>query len=230
MKDAGNPASSSIFVIGLKLCLICAVSAVSLGALNVFTEQAIEDQKIKEEEQTLEVLVPPGMTAEEKVFLKEPGVVQGFYTLIKGGRKAAYILDLKGSGYGGDMKMLTAYQLDGSIIAARLLDNLETPGLGKKAESESYMRRFAGTGGSQNPVPVSKEMLAVTSAARTSAVPAAAGTRQGAKKRLSFGVWFLGDPSAADADSVSGATITFLGVAEALAGGAEYVREKRGGE
>jgi electron transport complex protein RnfG len=79
---------------------------------------------------------------------------------------------------------------NGTIRAVRLMDNSETPGLGKKAENPDYMNKFIGTGGPDHPVPVRKSSL-----------------------------------SAAEADAVTGATITFLGVSRALAEGARYIRE-----
>ena len=218
MKEAKN----QIFMIGLKLCIVCAVSAVSLGALNEATEPAIFAQRAKEEAQALNALVPPNMTAGQKVRLEEAGIVQGYYPLEKDGQILSYILDLKGLGYGGDMKLMAAIEADGTIIAVRLLDNLETPGLGKKAEAEGYMDKFLSTGTSASPVPISKEMLAQQ---RSSADSGPQRSRQ-----LTFGAWFLGDSSDGDADSISGATITFLGVAEALAAGSEYARTHGGAD
>jgi electron transport complex protein RnfG len=100
------------------------------------------------------------------------------------------ILELIGDGYGGDMKILARYGPEGVIQAVTLMDNLETPGLGKKAETPEYMEKFIGTGGRDKPVPVRKNML----------VPG-------------------------EADAITGSTITFLGVSQALAEGARYILE-----
>ena len=58
-----------------------------------------------------------------------------------------WILDLTGKGYGGDMKILASYKEDGTIMDIVLMDNAETPGLGKKAEKSEYMDKYRSTGG-----------------------------------------------------------------------------------
>ena len=105
------------------------------------------------------------------------------------------LLELEGSGYGGEMNILARYDWDGTVRAVRLMDNSETPGLGKKAENPAYMEKFIGTGSQENPVPVRKDMLA-----------------------------------SGEADAVTGATITFLGISKALSEGAEYVQAVSGGK
>jgi electron transport complex protein RnfG len=78
------------------------------------------------------------------------------------------------------------------VIDARLLANAETPGLGKKAESPSYMEKFQDTGSEQS-VPVKKDEL-----------------------------------EKADADSISGATVTFSGIAKTIAYGSDFVKSLGG--
>jgi electron transport complex protein RnfG len=71
------------------------------------------------------------------------------------------------------------------------MQNSETPGLGKEAESAGYMEeKFVGTG-DEEPVPTT-----------------------------------AGDLPPEQAEAVSGATITFMGIADALATGSAYVKER----
>jgi electron transport complex protein RnfG len=141
-----------------------------------------------------------------------------------------HVLALTGSGYGGELKLLVYYGVDGAIRAARLVENTETPGLGKKAETAGYMAMFTGTGAAR-PVPVSKEMLAggaTGSPGGRAAVGAFAGRVPWIRaSRAGLGAWLFGDASggtAGGADAVTGATITFRGVAAALAEGAQFVK------
>ncbi len=177
----------SIFSSGAKLFLICAVSAVALGAINSVTEPLIAQRKILELKNALKELTPDAVAGEAQVLADDP-VVRTRYPVSEGGDTVGAILELTGSGYGGDMKILARFDIDGTVRAVKLMDNLETPGLGKKAEKPAYMEKFLGTGGAR-PVPVKKNMLQ-------------------------------------DADSVTGATITFLGIAKALDRGARYIREE----
>jgi hypothetical protein len=86
-----------------------------------------------------------------------------------------------------DMQILAGYRGDGEVFSAVLMQNAETPGLGKEAENPSYMEMFIGHGG-EGDVPTSTSEL-----------------------------------ESAEADAVSGATLTFLGIARALEAGSDYV-------
>jgi RnfABCDGE-type electron transport complex G subunit len=236
---------------GLKLFLICAVAAVTLGFINEITEPVIIETRENEEKEALNALfeqeewikitaVPFSLSGEyfeqqlldkaqdkeAKQFLvycydfdsnndmyllkkdlsfsdrkelgelftalgcKPEAPVIAYYPVEQSGRIAGYALDLLGSGYGGDMKIIAGYRTDGSIKNIKLLDNSETPGLGKKAEAEGYMDKFIGTG-ADIPVPVIKNML----------------------------------KNQKEIDAVTGATITFMAIADALREGSDFVKK-----
>ena len=181
----------TILITGLKLFGICAVAALALGAVNSITEPRIAQYKIEQLRQALAELTPDAQ-AGEAVEVAENPVVATRYPVLEDGQEVGSLLELVGTGYGGDMKILARYDRSGEIRAVKLMDNEETPGLGKKAESPGYMDKFIGTGTAGDPVPTRKDML-----------------------------------PASEADAVTGATITFLGVAKALAEGSRFVREGR---
>jgi electron transport complex protein RnfG len=114
------------------------------------------------------------------------------YPVLEDGKERGSLLELVGTGYGGDLKILARYDASGEVRAVKLMEDEETPGLGKKAESPGYMDKFIGTGTAGNPVPTRKDMLA-----------------------------------GGEADAITGATITFLGVSKALAEGSRFVRQGR---
>jgi electron transport complex protein RnfG len=176
----------NVVIIGVKLFAVCAVAALTLGGINAITEPVIIQRKIMELQKALDELTPDAET-QEAVEVPDNPVIVKRYPVTKGGERVGMLLELEGSGYGGEMKILVRYDEDGSIRAVKLMDNTETPGLGKKAENPAYMEKFLGTGSSANPVPVRKAML-----------------------------------NSGDADAITGATITYLGVSKALAEGAKY--------
>jgi electron transport complex protein RnfG len=165
-----------------KLALICALSALILGVVNSITEPAIAIRKTAELKAALSSLLEEG-TPGAREDLSDSSVILSRYPVEATGD---WILELNGKGYGGDMKILASYRKDGSIMDVVLMDNSETPGLGKKAEKSEYMDKFRGSGGS-TPVPVSKDALE-------------------------------------SPDAVSGATITFVGIATPLQEGSVYVQ------
>jgi RnfABCDGE-type electron transport complex G subunit len=239
---------------GGKLFIICAIAAVILGLINEVTEPEIKKNQTKEQEQALKAmftqdtwveipavpfsfsakdfednLLKKCKTTEQKQFLaysydfdgnngtynlkkdlsledrkklgdlfndigyKNMGPVKSYFPVVQNQAVAAYALKIIGNGYGGAMTIIAGYNTDGSIRDVKLLDNSETPGLGKKAEAEGYMNKFIGTGGDK-PVPVIKNML---------------------KDRKEI-------------DAVTGASITFMGIADALRSGSDFVKKIEG--
>jgi electron transport complex protein RnfG len=144
---------------GGKLFAICTAAAIILGLVNAVTQPAIRQRKVLELQQALARLTPAGARVGEGVAVSDQPVVRAYYPVSVPGRPGGAILELKADGYGGEMKLLARYGNDGEIQDALLMDNAETPGLGKKAETAAYMRKFLGTGGAGRPVPVRKEML-----------------------------------------------------------------------
>lgn len=175
-----------------RLAIICAVAAIALAFVNAFT-------------------APEIAAYQERVLLEALSAVAGDYTVGEGqdpddemisasyvlmdsqGSISGMILKIRALGYGGPMGLLVGYENDGTVIGVRLLENAETPGLGKEAEKDAYMEKFLGKGGSSGKIPQRKSDLA----------PAAA-------------------------DQISGATITFTGIAKALDYGAIFVKSMGG--
>ena len=181
----------TIVITGLKLFAICAVAALALGAVSSITEPRIAQYKIEQLRQALAELTPGAQTGEAEEVAANPTVLTR-YPVLENGEEVGSLLALVGTGYGGDLKILARYDRNGEIRAVELMEDEETPGLGKKAENPEYMNKFVGTGTAGRPVPVRKDML-----------------------------------PASEADAITGATITFLGVSKALAEGARFVRQER---
>jgi electron transport complex protein RnfG len=181
----------SIFTIGGKLAIICAVAAIILGFVNSVTEPKIELNRKLELERALAAVAGDGVVGEETLIEGED-MVYSFFP-VNGGSddQSGYILRLIGLGYGGDMNILANYIQDGEVTKVVLMENQETPGLGKKAEKPEYMNKFIGTGGAAGEVPVRKGQL-----------------------------------PQAEADAITGATVTFIGIAKALHAGSEFVKER----
>ena len=181
----------NIVIIALKLAVICLVAAFVLGFVNGITAPQIAASKAQAELNALSVINKAGTIGER---VEGDGIMVNYYFPVSdGGKVTNYILSLKNMGYGGDLVILANFKTNGEIIDAKLMEDAETPGLGKKAENPAYMDKFKGTG-ADKPVPVKKTML-----------------------------------ESADADAVTGATITFTGLSKALEYGSEFAK-KLGGQ
>jgi electron transport complex protein RnfG len=181
----------NIIIIAVKLAVICLVAAFVLALVNGITAPQIAISKAQAEKDALSVINKAGTIGER---VEGDGVMVNYYfPVTDGGKVTNYILSLKNMGYGGDLIILANFKTNGEVIDAKLMEDAETPGLGKKAENPAYMDKFKGTG-ADKPVPVKKTML-----------------------------------ESADADAVTGATITFTGLSKALEYGSEFAK-KLGGQ
>lgn len=176
-----------VVTIGGKLALICAVAALLLGAANALTEPQIA--KIKAERLQLALAaVSGGAAIGDPVPVENGGSVERYYPVLTGaGEIQGYVCRLIGGGYGGDMIILGGYDTDGTILSVKMMENLETPGLGKEAEKDYYMEKFLGTGGASK-VPVRKDMLEL---ADSDAITGATVTFIGIGKALQDGSDFV---------------------------------------
>jgi electron transport complex protein RnfG len=221
IKETDKKSFQDVWQIGLRLLIICAVVALLLGVIKQFTATAITERLAREKKEVMTRMVQDSIIG--KAMLTDDQVVQTYYPVKKNGQLTGYILELLGSGYGDRLKLLALYAPTGEIRKVQLLEHNETPGLGDKAQDPAYMWKFIGTGATE-PVPVTKAMLLKKINARQAYVRPV---------YHSFTEWLFGKQESltgagTDIDSVSGATITFKGIAQALARGALFVRDMRG--
>jgi len=122
---------------------------------------------------------------------REP--VRGCYLVKQEQELIAYVLEVAGSGFGGEMKIFVVLTRDGKVRQAVLTQNRESPAQRKKAEAEGYMDKFIGRRGMS--IPTIKSML-----------------------------------TQAEADAVSGASVTFMGIAQAIRAASLWVLAVEGNE
>jgi electron transport complex protein RnfG len=174
-------------LVGSKLAIICAVAAIVLGFVNAVTAPKIKQIQEQRLQQALNA-VSEGYTIGDIHQVEDNENIRTYYPLRKNDKLEGYIVKLVGMGYGGEMIVLGGYDTDGEVFSAKLMENSETPGLGKIAEKQSYMEKYIGTG-SEQPVPTRKSQLPQN-----------------------------------QAEAVTGATITFRAIGEALDKGASFVQ------
>ncbi len=173
----------NILVIGFKLTIICAAAALCLGMVNAVTAPRIAELKKIALADALTVINRTGTPGDE-VVIKDDSVVKGYYPVkLDTGDMKGYILTLRGDGYAGDLKILANYEKTGKLIACVLMDNQETPGLGKEAEKIEYMEKYRGFG-DDSAIPVKKSQL---SAEDADAIGGATITFVGIGKALDYG-------------------------------------------
>ncbi|HPO50164.1 MAG TPA: RnfABCDGE type electron transport complex subunit G [Spirochaetota bacterium] len=168
-------------IISLKLTVICLVSVLFLTLVNFLTEGKIKQNAVKTEENANKKLIPDGKKFIKKNFkdIEDPKSENYYYLVENDESLVGYIISAVGKGYGGDMKIMIAVDPNFTIINMKMLKNSETPGIGKKAETDEYMKKFIGTNTPEKKFPENKSML-----------------------------------SQEEKDAITGATITFNGIAK----------------
>ncbi len=145
---------------GLTLFLICAVCATLCALVNQITSPVIAENQRKTDLAALQS-VSGGMFPGDGESVEDRANINSITPLYKDEAKTelgGYSLNLTGKGYGGAFTIIASYYLDGSLINAKMTNNSETAGLGKKAENSWYMDMFKNLG-SKSPIPVSKNDL-----------------------------------------------------------------------
>lgn len=168
--------------VALILFIICAVAAGLLALINSVTAPVIAEAELQAKKQTLGFLAFGNDIGE--TVTAEDASVKEYTALLKDNNVVGYVLEVAGTGYGGEMKLLAAYDVNGKLLGSKMTNSSETPGLGKKAHEDWYMEMFS----SKDAIPQSKNDL----------------------------------PSS-EVATISGATITFNGVAKMLNAGSDFV-------
>ena len=128
----------------LVLVFLCCVLSVVLSLLNLITKPIIDERKREEELSAYREITQGYEIVGEKKEIKDNSNVKSYY-IIKSKDGNGFLLNLVGSGYGGEFKMAASFDIKGNLIASKMLDNSETPGLGKKSEEKWYMLLFTKT-------------------------------------------------------------------------------------
>lgn len=125
------------------LFVISAVIALALAAANEITAPTIA----KLEEQAQNEAMEKVIKADEYKLCKteQDGEEIQYYTAEEKGEIKGYIFTFAEKGYGGDVKVMTAVDTEGKVIAVDILDaSNETPGLGQNVTKEKFYSSFKG--------------------------------------------------------------------------------------
>ena len=124
----------------LILAAICIVVTLALSSANALTHKKIENLAIENQNKAMAKLIEAD-EYQEKNFLDK----WSCHIAIKDGENVGYIFTVAAKGYGGDINVMTAINLDGTVAAVAILDaSGETPGLGQNVTKENFYTQFSG--------------------------------------------------------------------------------------
>lgn len=137
----------SIILTTVILTLICAICTGALAFTNDLTAKRIEKLAIEAEQKAMGRIIADADFQKAEVTVNEK--VNTYYVAKKDGQTVGYVFTVSGSGYGGDIKVMTGVDTEGKIIAIEVLEaSNETPGLGQNiTDKEKFWDQFQGKSG-----------------------------------------------------------------------------------
>ena len=125
------------------LLAICIIIPLALSLTNRITKDKIAELDEKNSRETMASLIKADSFTEEEF---KDGENDFTYNLaLKDGEIVGYIFKTAEKGYGGDVSVMTAVNVDGTVKSVAILDvSNETPGLGQNAAKESFYTQYAG--------------------------------------------------------------------------------------
>lgn len=133
-----------IFRPAIILCLICLITT---GLISLTYELTREERELQAENAANTNRLALFPKAEEflPMDLPEPapeGLLEVLMVKASDGSLLGYLISASKRGYGGQVPVMVAVSPDGVILGVRVLDNDETPGLGKKVEQNQFLNQF----------------------------------------------------------------------------------------
>lgn len=121
------------------LLLICSVSAGMLAFIYSIAEPRIIEQRRLEEKRAIEEVLPETPEVIEKV--QEEGLV--FYKAKDAkGNLIAYVFIAQVYGYSSNIRTVVSLSPRGNIIAVKILEHGETPGIGSEITEGDFLNQF----------------------------------------------------------------------------------------
>ncbi len=125
------------------LVIICIVVTLALSSANALTHKKIESLAIESKNNAMAKLIVADEYHELSAKTSLGDVT--YNAAIKNGETVGCIFTVSAKGYGGDIQVMTAVNMDGTITAVEILDaSGETPGLGQNVTKPDWFAQFAG--------------------------------------------------------------------------------------
>ncbi|MBR6915328.1 MAG: RnfABCDGE type electron transport complex subunit G [Clostridia bacterium] len=142
-KDKGVPGKYLVRLI-VVLAAVCVVIAALLATVNAVTKDKIAAHKAEAQEAAVRKVFPEA----EKIALYEAeGLDTDVYLIYRDGALAGYAARVLPSGFGGEIEMMVGVDVNGQTAGVSIISMSETPGVGSKTNSESFLKQFQGKDG-----------------------------------------------------------------------------------
>ncbi len=126
------------------LTIICIVVSAALAGANSITAPIIAKNAALAADASRIELLPEATDGFDPIEIQMEGITE----MHKAKNGAGYVISCQGSGYGGPIKIMVAYDNDGTIVSVKILELSETPGVGDRVQTDpSFLAQFVGING-----------------------------------------------------------------------------------
>lgn len=154
------------------ICLtaVTLICSVLLGGVYVLTEKPIEDAIIAKINNAISEVAPKfdNIPSEEKFEIETDEASGVAYPAKMGSETVGYAIETATSkGFGGAIKIMVGFDMNGNIINTKVVSHAETPGLGAKMVEDEFKNQFCEMNPAKNNITVKKdggEIDAITAA------------------------------------------------------------------
>lgn len=129
------------------LSLVCLVCSALLGGVNAATKDAIDKAVMDKVNKSIALVVPSfdNVPSEEKFNVIVGADSFAVYPAKKAGQIVGYAVEtFTSKGFGGTIKLMVGFDMDGNIVNTSVLSHSETPGLGSKMTESKFAGQFCG--------------------------------------------------------------------------------------
>jgi len=122
------------------LFVICLVAGVFLGGVYSVAQPRIESTRQEQEDEAVKEVMPGAA----KIQKEEKGSLVYYAATDNSGKPLGYVFICEGKGYSSVIRSVVSTDPEGQIIAVKILEQNETPGLGTKITGEEYLDGLKG--------------------------------------------------------------------------------------
>lgn len=131
-----------ILKLGVVLFVITAVTGLILGGVYTMTLEPIRVAKEREKTEAMAETLPGATQFESVGVVGSPELIQEINEGMSGGELVGYNYTVTPKGYAGLLEIIVGISKDGKLMAVKILNHSETPGLGAKATDEAFIGQY----------------------------------------------------------------------------------------
>ena len=123
------------------LFVVCALAAGSLALVNEVTREPIAEQARRETDVALRAVAPDATEFR--------ATDDTTWDALDDGRSVGGVRAVKAKGYSGPIRLVVGTDTEGRITGVRVISQTETPGLGTKVATDTFLDQFRGKASSE---------------------------------------------------------------------------------